>query len=80
MSFISYQTNQQVQYIDEYTTSDEKMTERRNPRHKLKSCSVSFFFLIWSLCPSTFSRKNIFDSMNFIYIGCCSHDTSRWYC
>lgn len=28
MSFIPYQPNQQEQFIDEYTTSDEEMTER----------------------------------------------------
>lgn len=28
MSFIPYQPNQQEQFVDEYTTSDEEMTER----------------------------------------------------
>ncbi|KAI8986956.1 hypothetical protein BDB01DRAFT_784066 [Pilobolus umbonatus] len=28
MSFIPYQPDQQEQFIDEYTTSDEEMTER----------------------------------------------------
>jgi hypothetical protein len=40
MLFIPYQSNQQKQSLDEYTTSNEEMTERRNTRHKLWSCSL----------------------------------------
>lgn len=44
MSFISYQPNQQEQYVDEYTTSDEKMTEREEMQDTNYSHAQSIFF------------------------------------